>query len=488
MSPTLRKAVQNVFVILLVGGAGTGAVYAWKRYGAVDPYKAIKKPPVNNGSAFTATGVKVRQYTNGKLVAGATAQSMNMAADRSSLNLEKVTDGSMRTDKGNVGFEAGAGVLRPNLKMVDVSKGVHLYGARFDLKTDQATIDGKTSQINMPKPLSGQIDKNPFRGENLVYVANSEYLKVNKVAARVKVPKEAGLMPSMQGRAWDIATEEMVSDPKTKGFRSYTDARAEDGEVIVMAPKVVEEIKTGILTATGRATYRSAKADIVADKVVVDRKKKIAYFTGNVVTYVRAKKDWNKPLPKNDDGGSKPLVPKVPDDLKVKGAPAEDHISAKERERDKELRSGKTLREYPMTLKAEEVTYWYKEGERHAIAKGGDPTAYQAFDDGRWRETKAFEARYDGEKDLLDLYSDGAKIGVKYKNSIGDWGNSNYLQISTKEDQPDDDEGTGILRSLKANIHYIDKDGDDDPRGAAKADDKKAPPPTKTEPPVKTGP
>jgi len=30
-----------------------------------------------------------------------------------------------------------------------------------------------------------------------------------------------------------------------------------------------------------------------------------------------------------------------------------------------------------MNLKADAITYWYKKGERHAVAKGSDATAYQ---------------------------------------------------------------------------------------------------------------
>lgn len=490
MSPVLRKAIQNVALALVVGGAGTGVALAWRRYGGVDPYGGIKKPPVDNGAAFTASGVKVRQYKDGKLVATANAASMSMPADRNSLNLQKITKGSMQTTKGKVGFEAGTGVMRPNLKMVDVSNGVSIRGTGFDFKTSQASIDGKQGQITMPKPLGGHIGDGQFTAASLVYAPNSDYASLNKVVWRGHPPKGMdvpGATP--QSRTWNMVAENVTSK---NGTRTGLDARAEDGEMIVMAPKVVQDVKTDVLTATGRATYRSAKADIVADKVVVYRREKRAVFTGNVVMLLRPKKDWDKPLPKNDepakkDDGAKPLSPKLPPELAAKGGPSEDPISPQEKQRDEALRSGKTLHDYPTNLKAEEVTYWYGEGNRHAIAKGGDPTALQTFDDGRWREMKAPEAHYDGEKELLDLLSEGPKIQVKYKNSIGDWGTANWMQMSTKEDATEDDEN---ITSRKANIHYIDRDGSDDPRGAPKPADKKTtPPPAKTEPPpVKTGP
>jgi len=88
-----------------------------------------------------------------------------------------------------------------------------------------------------------------------------------------------------------------------------------------MSPHIEQNRKTDVIVATGRATYRSAKADMIADKVTIYRKESRAEFSGNVVMLVRAKKDWDKPLPK-DDGGLKPLSVDLPPDV-AKSLPTE---------------------------------------------------------------------------------------------------------------------------------------------------------------------
>ena len=491
MSPNARKAIQNVAVTLVVVGAGTGAGIAWKRYGALNPYDQIekKKRPVDPSSAFVATGVTIKHYQKGKLVASTEADRLTMAEDRNALKLKGIRNGVAQTAKGPFKFDAGAGVLHPNLRTVDISGGVHIQGKDIDVTTAQANINANQGKLTMPKPLQGDIGGGRGRAESLVYVPNKEFAQLTKVVWQGEPPKGLGAPVGAQSKAWDMA----AADATQKGrIYTYTEARAQNGDLIVIAPKVVQDAKNDVLTATGRATYRSAKADFVADKVVIYRKEKRAVLTGNVVMLVHPKRDWDKPLPKNDDAGVKPMEPAIPAELQ-KGSSGGD-VSPEEKKRDEELRSGKTLRDYPMNLKAAEVTYWYGDGNRHAVAKGGEPTAYQKFEDGRWRVMNAVEARYDGEKDLLDLFSEGAKRQVKMKNSIGDTMDAVWLQLTTKEDATEDEEE---MKSKSAIAHLIDRDGDNELAGPKKpakpkaADPKKPPaavPPAKTEPPVKTEP
>lgn len=481
---TAKRAIGNVALTLTVLAAGFGASAAWKRYGKLDPYSSLEakaaKRPVDPSSAIQAKGVKLRHYENGKLVAQADADRLTVSQDHRGLFLKGVKNGVAQTAQGPMKFEANTGLLRPDVRMVDVNGNVHVQGQKFDVRTAQALIDGRKGELQVPTPLRGNIMGGDFVAKELIYRPNSDYMRIREAAWRGKTPQGAEVPASQQGRTWDMAFAESERKGRTE---TYTEARAEDGEVIVMAPKLVRDIRTDVLTATGRATYRSAKADLIADKIVVYRKEGRAVCTGNVVMLVRAKKDWEKPLDKNGELGAQPMAPAVPADLAKKGSTG-DEISPEEKKKDDALRSGKTLNEYPMNLKAEEVTYWYKKGDRHAIAKGGDPTAYQKFDDGRWREARALQANYDGEKDMLDLLGDGTKRQVKMKNSIGDTVDAVWLQVSTKEDQTEEDE---YMKSKSAIVHYVSKDDADDPRGT-KADPKKAtpPPPAKTEPPAKT--
>lgn len=483
MNATAKNAIRNVALTLAVAAAGTGAAVAWKRYGRLDPYSSLAKKgkrPYDPSAAIQAKDVRIKHYSNGKLIASALADRLTVGQDHRGLILKGITQGIAQTSRGPMRFEAESGILQPQARTVSVSGSVHVKGADFDVKTQQAMIDGRKGELQVPTPLKGRIKGGDFVAGELVYRPNTDYLRIREAAWRGRLPQDPEVPAAQRGRTWDMA----FAESERKGrIETYSEARAEDGEVIVMAPKLVRDIRTDVLTATGRATYRSAKADVIADKIVVYRKEGRAVCTGNVVMLVRAKKDWEKPLSQlGKDDDAKPLSPAVPASLAKKGTTG-DEISPEEKERDKALRSGKTLNDYPMNLKAEEVTYWYRKGERRAVAKGGDPTAYQRFDDGRWREAKAVQANYDGEKDLLDLLSDGTKRQVKMKNSIGDTVDAIWLQVSTKEDQTEDDE---YMKSKSAIVHYVSKDDEDDPRGAKKPDEKK--PPAKAEPPAKTGP
>lgn len=534
MTESAKGAIRGAAWAFAVGAVAVGAGLAWKRYGGLDPYSAVAKKsrPSNPATSIQASGVNIRHYENGKLVAQADAKGLTIDQGRSGIVLDKIKNGVMQSQEGPMQFAAGTGVLRPNLKMVDVSNGVRVQGKEFDVTSSAASLDGRRGELKVPNALSGSMktSRGPMQftaGSGLLnsrlrtvdvangvqvkgsdfdvtsamasidgrkgelrmpktlkgrirggdFVAGSMVHRPGTSYTRLKTPSWIGKLPrpltvnlplASQDRLWKFASDdsEQIGTKET-----HVNARAEDGEVIVMAPKIERDLRSDILTATGRATYRSAKADMIADKVVVYRKEGRAELYGNVVMLVRAKKDWDKPLP------TQPIA------VDSAGEPEPQPVSPAEKERDEALRSGKTLRDYPMNLKADTVSYWYRKGQRRAVAKGKDATAYQKFEDGRWwRQVTAPEAHYDGEKDMLDLLGDTSKRQVHMKNSIGDDVKAITARMSTKEDQTEDDE----YKKFKSPIaNYVDRGDSDDPRGAP---EKKAAEPAKTPPPVKTEP
>ena len=486
MTESATKAMRSTALALVAGSAVVAVGLAWKRYGRLDPYSSVTKKsrPSNPATSIQAGDVTIRHYENGKLVAKADAKGLTMDQSRSGIVLDKIKNGLMQTKQGPMQFAAGTGVLRPDLKMVDVSNGVRVKGADFDVTSSMASINGRKGELVVPKSLFGKIaGKGDFNASSLVHRPNTSYTLIKDPHYRGKLPDSVELPAARQDRVWDMKGD----TAEQKGTQwVYTDARASDGEVIVMAPTIEQNTKTDVITATGRATYRSAKADMIADKVVVYRKEGRAEFFGNVVMLVRPKRDWEKPLPK-DEEGLKPLAVNLP------GEPAQGPSPA-EKQRDEDLRSGKTIRDYPLNMKADTMTYWYRKGQRHGIAKGSDATAYQKFEDGRWwRQVTAPEAHYDAEKDMLDLLGDTSKRQVRMKNSIGDDVQAIAATMSTKEDQTEDDE---YKKFKSPSGKVVDRGDSDDPRGAPETkptDPKKTPPvktepPTKTPPPAKTGP
>lgn len=471
--------------LLVVAGLGAAALAGWRRLGGRDPYAKLTSGPrhvADPSAAIRIEGAKVRHYVDGKLVAQADASEMSVSQDRSTVKMNGIRNGLFNTQQGSVQFAGKTGLLNPGVEAVSVSGGVRVAGKGFDISTSTVTIDGRSGFVRAPSPLKGNILGGMGSAASLEWRPNADFLKLKKGSWQGKLPPDTQVPGSAGIRTWNIDSDEVVRDG---ALEHYADARAADGEVIVMSPIMDRNRKTEVITAVKqgdrRPTYRSAKADIVADKVVIYRKEGRAEFTGNVVMYVRAKKDWDKPLPTNDVkvDGNQPLVPDVPKGLQKGKEP--EAISQAERDRDEELRSGKTIRDYPINMRAEQVTYWYKKGQRHAIAKGGNPTAWQQFADGRWRQMWAPEAHYDAEKDMLDLVGNDKDFQVVHKNSVGDAFKTIALTVSTREDQTEDDE---YMKTKKIQALYLDRDNPEDPRGAP--DQKKSPPPDKT-PPPKTG-
>ena len=484
MSPTVRKAMGNAALALALVGTGVVAVAVWKRYGQANPYAGLDKRHVADPNAvIQAKDVEIRHYEKGKRVASAHADRLTIGQDRGLINLKGIRNGVSQTPEGPMQFAAGAGVLRPTMKMIDVSGGVRVKGKNgvdFDIQSDQARIDGRLGEITVPTPLKGKILGGQLTADRMVRRMNADYISVTNPSWTGRPPRTKGSPIQTGSKVWNIR-EDLYT--KNGPNITHTYGRATDGEIFIAAPTMLQDTKTEVITAlkkgTERVIYRSAKADIVADKVLVYQKEKRALCTGHVLVYVRAKKDWDKPLPSIELEYDKvaPLVPDIPPDLVAKAGSGA--ATDAEKARIDELRSGKNLRDYPTQMAAEEITYWYGEGERHAIAKGGNPTAFQKFDDGRWRQTWAPEAHYDGEKNLLDLVGGKEKREVHVKDSLADVVDCFTARMSTREDQTEEDE---MLEMSKPIGRVIDFNDDKPKTGGTKPT---APPKPGGDPPPK---
>ena len=432
-----RKAVVTGAVMGLVGGG----YLAWRRYGGVDPYTAFTKGghTADPTQEIKAKGVKIRQYVDGKLVGETDAKSLTVGQDRNRLTLRGIKNGKTKGPNGPMQFAAKKGILNPNLRTADLSGGVRVKGTDFDVTSSVATLNGKLGVIDVPTPLKGTIKDMQFSAASLTHRMNTDYTKIVRPLVVGKLPKGLG-MPGMQAsKVWAFTGDDVTNE---KGQQRAENGWASDGDLVITAPHLARDPKTDVVTATSeggtRVTYRSAKADVVADKVVIDQKAKVAFCTGHVLVYVRPKGEWDKPLDtKTVTLG--PLVPDIPASL-TPTLGKDGTLSDDEKAKIEALRSTKNLRDYPMQLSAEEVTYWYKEGERHMIAKKGRPTAFQRFEDGRWRQAWAPEARYDGEKDMLNLVGGTSKREVHLENSVADVNDCFLAKMSTKEDQTEDTE------------------------------------------------
>jgi lipopolysaccharide export system protein LptA len=222
-----------------------------------------------------------------------------------------------------------------------------------------------------------------------------------------------------QRKPWKLGPGNVDLSPDGK-TQTWTPGRATDGEVIVIADKVVYTKDTDLLVATGNVKYFGVDANMLCDEATVYRKERRAVFTGVVRMVVKSEDD------EKVAEGEFPTIERVtPDSLKTNPQGAtEQQVEV--------LRDSDNVRKYPIKVIADKVEYWYKKGERRAVITGS-PFARQDLTEG-WRLGWATEAFYDGEKETMTLKNSGGETkDVKVYFSIGDQYIAQSLTFSTKE-------------------------------------------------------
>jgi hypothetical protein len=495
----LLTAMRTVAVVSSFGGLGYGGfVYAVK-FGNMDPFakfRGIDKVDMQTG--LELDDVSLTEYHKGKLTVKAKVSKLTVSQDRSTLELSKVQDGIYK-GPSTVHFASDRGAWDVNSQNLQLVGPTRVAGKDFDIQSQGARFNRTSQNVSVPGKLHGMLFGGKVSASQLEYSAQNGNASAHLLHWQGKPPqtpeiqKEVGQLNPGQGdivaRSWDIDCD---YSQKKGNLSIYTNAKATDGELLVYAPKVEWDKTTDVLTATGRISYFSGKADVVADKVVLYRKEKRAYFTGNVVMLVKSKKDQDKPpakeeIPpvKNEDFNEQFKLPEKPS-----------VISAADKQKVEDLRSGKNVREYPLHLQAQEITYWYGKGDRHAKFSGS-PVSRQEFPSGQWRMGWSFDGTYDGEKEILHLTSAPSKRQVRYKNSAGDIAQASKADFSTKDAESEDEEDVELWDSSAI---FKDVSGDDtrDPKdktqGSTTAPKPTPPPatgpgstPPPTPPPVKNG-
>src|SRR6185503_17951776 len=132
-------------------------------------------------------------------------------------------------------------------------------------------------------------------------------------------------------------------------------------------------------------------------------REKRAVLTGNVSMLVKPKDQEKLEVVE-----IQPFRPEVPIEVAASRPKPPSGASEAEKKQNEELRSSKTARKYPISIRSEQIEYWYKRGERRATITGS-PEARQDFPNGRWRRMKTNKAYYDAEKETLQLVSSESK-------------------------------------------------------------------------------
>ena len=484
--------VRNLGLLAVASGLGFYAYQGLKDVARTDPFSALRPRKVGGTSddvLVQLKDVKLRHFKNGKLLTEATADSVNVNKDRVSFSMKGIHDGKSQTDRGPVQFSARSANWNSAIRMLAMNDQARVAGKGFDVTAPNLTIDDQRKLISVPEA-SGRFGSGIARVEKFQYHMPSGAWKSGPgrfIGSLANLPQGA-VQGGVQGGTdlpvaaksntkWDISMQSLGDTGGDEKIQSFNEATATDGEVLIKAPKVTLDRKTDVLTATGRVFYYSAKANLVADKIVVYRREKRAVLTGNVFLLAKPKEEVPNYKPSEEE--LPPFKPMVPDEVKANRPPApESGPSPDEKRLDDKLRDGGSLREYPLIVTGDEVEYWYKKGERRAVIRG-NPQARQDILGGRWRHVWSFEAYYDGEKESLRAVSKAGERSVRIKNSLGDDLTGLSVTLSTKEG---DSQYSG--EKLKGTVAA---DAEDDPRdkNGEKPAVKKTDPPGS--PPPKTG-
>jgi hypothetical protein len=427
-----------------VGAATFLAASVWvvqwsQELAKVDPFAGLRPrqiPGLREEVGIKLEDVEFSYYRNGKLSTKADVDKFEIIRDRITYEMSGVRNGVIAQkspETGPIQFAAATALWRTDTKSLEVRGQTRIAGKDFDFKTNGLTIDEAKQLVRMPKPVSGRLKGGIARAESGSVNLNTEAFSGKNIRFIGQLPgidQDPDAPKEAKRTAWDVQSDTMDDSGKETRIMTYVDASATDGEVLIKAPKILLDRKTDVLTASGRVFYYSGKANIVADSVVVNRKEKRAVFSGNVVMLVKKKDEETTYKPQEEE--LPPFKPLVPDEVKVNRPEDTFGPSQAEKDLDKKLRDGETLREYPLTLLAKNIDYVYRKGSRLAKITG-DPQGRQNLPDNRWRQVWTYEAEYNGETEILKTFSRDGKFESRMKNSIGDDLVARIFTVHTKE-------------------------------------------------------
>ena len=390
-------------------------------------FKTIQPDELPDSVAIKSTDTKFNHFDAGKPKTTCDVRTIEVAQNRQIYNFKGVSNGRLEWKGTTYQFAADGGTWNGFVKKLELKGSSKFKGKKFDLTSNQFLYDENRRTFTMPTEVTGSAFGGKLQVASFTYELDKESFKAGK-GKWVGLPTDVaqGETPvQVKKTIWDIESD--TTDGKGD-IVNYTLVRATDGEIIIVAPKMEVNNKTDVMTATGRVKYFGQKANLIADKIVIYRKEKRAVLTGNVTMLVKPKDKQEEPAKEVE---LTPLPPAVPDSISSTRPPAPDDEATKKKE--EEIRSMKNLRQYPMVILAPAIEYWYKKGERHANITG-NPQAHQELPDSGWRYVWADNAKYDGEKELLSLFSAPKKQDIIMKNSIGDELYAESAILSTKED------------------------------------------------------
>lgn len=456
----LVKILVSVLTVLLVAGL----VNALHNVLAHDPFARYRAAPT---LGIQMDGVTMKSYNRDKLVGKAKIDKVTVRQDHQYLDLQGISNGLFATTDGPLTFDkAQSASYNALTRQLMVTSTAHVATKDLNATVPGFVYDTDAQTLKMPGTAVGTLYGGIFKGRDLTYTAKSKFTHytIGQVDWQGVPPKDAGVEVAQlpQSSSQPTRTKWHISGAVDflNGIGTYTNIRANDEDILVTAPKGVLDQHTDILTLTGPVYYYSDKANCVCDKAVIYRKEKRAVLSGNVHMLIKPKDQEKLQVTEIP-----PWKPPVPDSIAAnRPAAPQTAESQQEKDLDDELRSSKTTRKYPAHIKADEITYWYAKGSRHAVIKG-TPECYQEFPGNRWRRVVTHEALYDGEKDLMTLKSTDGQKDTRMVDSIGDDLVASQFTVSTKEDDEkySSPDAEGVLSTDDEDVPTVKNGGNNQP-------------------------
>ncbi len=442
----LQSRSQRFFSFVLKASLGVVAIFGGVYYArwlmTVDPfqrYRQTKQGRLGENIAMRLEDVRMWTYDGGKLVAKAFVKRVDIQSDRQNLQLTGITDGVMIGKEGRFNFTANKAYYKAFQGVLTVQEGARISNKDMNLTLEGFTYSEQAARLRSVGAIRGLLRGGNIQAVDLEYSTDSGDYSTGPISwigesaspFEMEFQGNAGAteQPKQQKSKWKFKAD---SSKHVGDVTTHKNARATDDEVIVKAPIVEFNEKTDVLTATGRVEYFSPDANLICDKAVIYRKEKRAVLTGNVTMLIKP-----KAKSKLEEVELKPFTPIVPESIK-----ASNPTPPKEEEQSSSSDS-KGIRQYPVTVFAERIEYWYGKGSRRANITGR-PQARQDLPDGEWRHVWCTQAFYDGEAETLKLESEANKKTVRIRSAAGDDAVASWFKITTKEEDEDNWEGEGV--------------------------------------------
>ncbi len=428
-------------IVLLLGG---------RQLAELDPFSKFTRDyvnPLGEGIGSVMNDVRVEVFEKGEPVLSFATNRVEVRRDQQMFRMFEIHDGKIIEEGVDVAqFGAGFAVYEAQPGLVRASGNPWISSKDGKLSSPAVLIDNTEKTVTVKQGVSGDYQEGKLNASSFIWNYGEKTAVVEQFLWSGPIEyQDAG---QTRRRLVQIRGDrfETLTNPDRV---IYYNAEAVDDDALIRARKITHERENDIIIAEGECEYHGPDAIIYAPSVTVYNKEKRAIATGKVQIVIKPEKEKGK-VPQE----IKPADPQLPTGLQRN---QEKLTREQEKAIEEEVRGGKSLRKYPIVVRAEKVEYFYRKGNKRAVMTG-NPVARQELSLGAWREMSGPIAIYEEEKELLTIQGTKGKLEVNMTNSLGDAFKAEMLIISTVEG---DEKITGI--AIEGSLRIREDDEEEPP-------------------------